>query len=213
MAQAVRQAATTERREGRTQAQRRDDAERRILEAAAAIAAERGFEALTLAQVGERAGCSRGLPSHYFRTKDDLLAALGVYIVEAFMAGRKAHAAGANGFQSLIKSLQYYFEMPVAAADSVRAFHAVLAAGLHTAAIAESVARLNRDSRIEIAAGLRAGIEAGEVRPDVDPDTTAILVLATLRGTIAQWLMDPDGVNLARVGKQFVSNLQRDLGR
>ena len=76
-------------RESRTQAERRDEAERRILEAATDIAAEGGFEAITLAEAGARAGYSRGLPSHYFRTKDDLLSALGVYIVETFLARRR----------------------------------------------------------------------------------------------------------------------------
>ena len=88
MARAVRRAqeprddAPTSRR---TQVERRDEAERRILEAAALIVAENGLEAITLAEAGARAGYSRGLPSHYFKTKADLLSALGAYIIDSFM--------------------------------------------------------------------------------------------------------------------------------
>ncbi|GCC47456.1 hypothetical protein chiPu_0031804, partial [Chiloscyllium punctatum] len=87
MARAVRRAqeprddAPTSRR---TQVERRDEAERRILEAAALIVAENGLEAITLAEAGARAGYSRGLPSHYFKTKADLLSALGAYIIDSF---------------------------------------------------------------------------------------------------------------------------------
>lgn len=57
----------------RTQVERRDEAERRILEAAALIVAENGLEAITLAEAGERAGYSRGLPSHYFKDRKSVV--------------------------------------------------------------------------------------------------------------------------------------------
>ena len=50
----------------RTQSDRRDTAEARILDAALRIVAERGTDGMTLAEVGEAAGYSRGLPAHYF---------------------------------------------------------------------------------------------------------------------------------------------------
>ena len=200
-------------RESRTQAERRDEAERRILEAATDIVAEGGFEAITLAEAGARAGYSRGLPSHYFRTKDDLLSALGVYIVETFLARRRVSVGGATGFDELIDSLRYYFQMPPENPNTVRAFHAVLAGALNTPAIAATVARLNRDSATEIATGIRAGIAAGRVRDDIDPDTQGVLILATLRGSVAQWLADPDRIDLTRLGAQFISNLERTLAK
>ena len=48
--------------ERRSQAQRRDEAERRLLSAAVRLVGERGLERITLAEVGEAAGYSRGLP-------------------------------------------------------------------------------------------------------------------------------------------------------
>ena len=132
-------------REGRTQAERRDEAERRILEAAALIVAEEGFEAITLADAGERAGYSRGLPSHYFGTKNDLLSALAFTLSTSFMARRRA-SADLSGFEGLIASVKYYFELPPQNTKMVRAFHTVLAGALHTPAIRATVAKVNRDS-------------------------------------------------------------------
>ena len=60
----------------RTHAERREEAERSMLDAAVRIVAEHGLEYLTLAECGEAAGYSRGLAAHYFGSKDALIAAL-----------------------------------------------------------------------------------------------------------------------------------------
>ncbi|MFB9263446.1 TetR/AcrR family transcriptional regulator [Bradyrhizobium erythrophlei] len=197
----------------RTQVERRDEAERRILEAAALIVAEGGLEAITLAEAGARAGYSRGLPSHYFRTKADLLSALAAYVIDSFMVKRRAVAPGLVGYEALVASLRYYFVLPPGAPEMVRAFHAVLAGALTVPAIATTVAKLNRDTRTEIAAGLKAGIAAGKLRTDIDVDIESALILAALRGSVAQWLVDPDGIDLDKMGEQFVAAVERRLSK
>ena len=53
-----------------TQAERRQKSEQALLDAAAALIAERGVEQTSLARIGESAGTSRGLPTHHFGSKD-----------------------------------------------------------------------------------------------------------------------------------------------
>ena len=65
--------ATTLRRARRTQAERSEASRRRLLDAAFELLSERGSTLFTLAEVGERAGYSRGLPSQVFGTKAALL--------------------------------------------------------------------------------------------------------------------------------------------
>src|ERR1700749_3420167 len=60
----------------RTQAERRAEAERALLDAARELIAERGGRAVTLAAVGERSGYSRGLVTHHFGSRQGLLDAL-----------------------------------------------------------------------------------------------------------------------------------------
>jgi len=57
----------------RTQEQRRIDAERRLVRAAAELVGEIGPGRVTLANVGERAGYSRGLATHHFGSKGALM--------------------------------------------------------------------------------------------------------------------------------------------
>src|SRR3954447_20266254 len=60
----------------RTQAQRRAAARGAILDTAIELLADGGYANMTLADVGERAGYSRSLATHYFGSKPKLLAAI-----------------------------------------------------------------------------------------------------------------------------------------
>ena len=59
----------------RSQEQRRQDTQERVLKAALDILAEEGYGRFTTTAVAARAGVSRGAQENYFRTKTDLIAA------------------------------------------------------------------------------------------------------------------------------------------
>ena len=69
-------------REPSTHVERREEAEKKLLAAAAKIIAVKGLEKFTLAEVGETAGYSRGLPRHYFGDKDELTVRVALYVAE-----------------------------------------------------------------------------------------------------------------------------------
>lgn len=69
----------------RTQAQRRADTERRLLDATMEIVAARGVRAVTLAAVGEAAGYSRGIVTHQFGSRQALLDALTLDLQNRFV--------------------------------------------------------------------------------------------------------------------------------
>ena len=52
---------------------RKRDAEAALLKAAEVLIAQQGITATSLAQIGERAGYSRGLVNHHFGNKDALI--------------------------------------------------------------------------------------------------------------------------------------------
>src|SRR5256885_10133696 len=51
-------------------------------------------------------------------------------------------------------------------------------------------AQLNESIRSAAGGCIRRGIEEGQIRPDVDPETEAAMFLALLRGVALQWLLD-----------------------
>lgn len=69
----------------RTQAERRAETERRLLDATMAIIADRGVRAVTLAAVGQAAGYSRGIVTHQFGSRQGLLDALTLELQNRFV--------------------------------------------------------------------------------------------------------------------------------
>ncbi|MCC3772549.1 TetR/AcrR family transcriptional regulator [Streptomyces sp. UNOC14_S4] len=77
--------------QGRAPKQDRSRATRqRLLEAAIACLAERGWAGSTVAVVAERAGVSRGAAQHHFRTREDLFTAAVEYVAEQRTAALRA---------------------------------------------------------------------------------------------------------------------------
>src|SRR5580658_7585308 len=77
----------------RTQQERREETERKVLAAATALIAQHGSRTLTLAAVGEAAGYSRGIVSHHFGSRENLLRAV-MRDAQAFELPEPGESAG-----------------------------------------------------------------------------------------------------------------------
>jgi AcrR family transcriptional regulator len=201
------------RRKGRTQVERRAEAERRILEAAACIVVEKGLDGVTLAEAGEVAGYSKGLPVHYFRTKEDLLAALAGHVIRSFVTKLKVRQESQAGLPNLIKAVHFYLSAAQKTPTTARALQIVTAGALHRPRLAAAIAELNRSSAEDIEQNIRIGISRGEIRPDVDARAQGTLILAGLRGVVTQWFVDPERVDLDAVRDEFISSLRQGLAK
>lgn len=63
----------------RSQAERRQSTQNRVLNAAIKVLLQKGYANFTTAEVAKRAGVSRGAQMNYFRTRDDLILAARRY--------------------------------------------------------------------------------------------------------------------------------------
>lgn len=198
---------------GRTQAQRRAEAEQRILQAAVDIIAERGIDQLTLAEAGEAAGYSRALPAHYFGSREDLILAVADHLVQGYRRRMEAGPPDApppGGLESLIARIAFYIDDNRQSGPRLRAFHEVLNAALNRPALAPAIAQLDQESAAGFTHHIRAAIRRGEIREDVDPEAEGVLILATLRGVMRQWLIAPDRIDLDAIRAEFISGLRRN---
>src|SRR4051812_863809 len=106
----------TDRPARRTQEQRRAETERRVLDAAMALSARSGSQAVTLAEVGEAAGYSRGIVYHHFGSRERLLEAL---IDEAQQFDVPAYQR--DGLDHLARIIEAYLRNVVRRTPSARA--------------------------------------------------------------------------------------------
>jgi AcrR family transcriptional regulator len=195
---------------GRTHAERRLEAETRIVQAAFDIVARRGVDQLTLAEAGEEAGYSRALPAHYFETREALLAAVAQHAVNNYrkrLIEQKVTAE--DGVNSLLASIAFYLDDSRGWPKKLRAFHEVMNAGLRWPSIAEVVARLNQEWIDRIAAQIRTAQRQGDIRADIDAVAEAVAISGAMRGIMAQWLVAPESIHLDAVRDTYIAGLRR----
>jgi AcrR family transcriptional regulator len=195
---------------GRTHAERRLEAETRIVQAAFEIVARRGVDQLTLAEAGEEAGYSRALPAHYFESREALLAAVAEHAVKNYRKRlNEQNLAADDGIHSLFATIAFYLDDSRGWPKKLRAFHEVMNAGLRWPSIAEVVARLNQEWIERISAQIRSAQRLGDIRADIDPAAEAVAISGAMRGIMAQWLIAPDSIDLDAVRDAYIAGLRR----
>jgi AcrR family transcriptional regulator len=185
--------APARKRARRTHAQRREEAERRLLDAALAIVAHRGSVRMTLAEVGQAAGYSRGLAAHRFGSKAGLVQALAGYIGEQFGQQRSRGPALQPGLDAILGNIRFYFGRRGAAWLSSRALLVMMNESCIEAQpeLRPVVAAYNRSALAWFEQHIATGIAQGEIAPANDPAITAVILLGAMRGVMLQWLVDP----------------------
>lgn len=195
----------------RTQVERKQEAEKRIIDSAISIIAEKGLNGLTLAAAGEGAGYSRGIAGHHFGKKDELLVATVQHITGQFsneLIKRMHHKPGLAMLQEIIKE---YFSRANKGAKTTKAFHILLTEGVCNPALRAPMAEVNARGIKGIAFHIRCGIDRGEIRSDIDAKAQALILISSLRGITAQWLVDNQQIPHAAVQKEFLTNVLRGL--
>ncbi len=196
----------------RSHAERREEAERRLLDAALAIVAQRGSVRMTLAEVGEAAGYSRGLAAHRFGSKAGLVQALAGYIGEQFGQQRARGPALQPGLEAILGNIRFYFGRRGGAWLSSRALLVMMNEACIEAQpeLRPVVAAYNRGALAWFEQHIATGIARGEIAPHTDPGITAVLLLGAMRGIALQWLVDPS-LPVTRVRDRLLTVVQQML--
>lgn len=196
----------------RSHAQRREEAERRLLDAALAIVARRGTVRMTLAEVGEAAGYSRGLAGHRFGSKAGLLHALAGYIGERFGQQRALGPKPPPGLAAIIGNIHFYFSRKGDGWTATRALLVMMTESCMEPAsgLRAEVAAYNRTALAWFEQHIRIGIANGEVAPDTDPAVSAVILLGAMRGVMLQWLVD-ERIRLPKVRDRLLQIVAQAL--
>jgi AcrR family transcriptional regulator len=177
----------TDRPARRTQEQRRAETERRVLDAAMALIARSGSRAVTLAEVGEAAGYSRGIVYHHFGSRERLLEAV---VDEAQRFDVPAYQG--DGLDYLVRIIEAYLRNVVRRTPSARAFLQLWGEAIAAdPVLAPLFARRDADFRQLLANVVRQGVADGSIRPDANPAAAAVLIVALVRGTGLQLIAQP----------------------
>jgi AcrR family transcriptional regulator len=159
-----------------------------ILDRAIEVFASRGAARTSLRSIAEEIGVSHAALTHYFRSREELL-------VEVYReAERQLHETAPHGpDMSAVEIMTTSAERNRTIPGLVQLYSALVAAALedgHADARAFASERFAR-IRADLADRVRRNQAEGTIRPDVDPETVASLVIAASDGLQTQWMLDP----------------------
>lgn len=191
----------------RTQAERRAETRRRVLDAATSLVAAHGSRAVSLAAVGEAAGYSRGIVNHHFGTKAQLLEELIGYTQQFDVP-----TDSPTGLGRLTQFAEAYLAGMHERSPRSEAF---LKLWTESTGAEPSLAPLfaERDSAFRefLSQHVRDGLSDGSIADGVDPQLAAVALIGLLRGTAMVVLSTARDVSVAELSAQVARSVERSL--
>jgi AcrR family transcriptional regulator len=195
-----------------TQAERSALSDTRMFNAAMQLISVQGANRTTLKEICETAGYSRGLATYRFGSKDNFLQELLRHFNHAWVDQLRAYTEDKQGFDAFMAAVD-------ALEHFLTEYHRYMRGGYTIwyesiggdNAIRRQLGRNHRQYRSDVEHWLREGVRDGDVRADADVANFAVLYLTFVSGTIYQWLVAPEAVDLASAFEYFRGVARREL--
>jgi AcrR family transcriptional regulator len=174
----------------RTQAERSEETQTRILKAAANLIRRRGYAHFRTAEVAKEAGLSRGAQLHHFPTKDSLVVATLEYVFEQAQILSRRRAAAVNRPRDLIEAViedarEFFFSEHFMVAIDI-----VLSTSTNQS-VRKQILDISRKARRPAEAAWAEALAANGVPGQLASDIVA-LTLSLVRGMALRTLWDND---------------------
>ncbi|CNK74234.1 TetR/AcrR family transcriptional regulator [Yersinia proxima] len=156
----------------------------KLITAAAACFAEKGFNATSVREISTRAGISQGAMYTYFKSKDDLIRAI---VLEEQNSALTAHNEPYTGsyYDRLCKQVISCIS-DVGYPVTHQLWVEIIAESARNPDIQKSFISSDNIMRQSIAGIIEQGITAGEFRMDINPEEIAIILFAFIDGLIVR---------------------------
>lgn len=195
----------------RTQVDRREESDRRMLRAATRLFARQGVSGTSLAEVGLAAGYSRGLPVDRYGSKRGLIEALLDSMAAWFAARVAGNTSGRQGVAAVMERIEAHVDGARKSPLATAALYAIYLESLGAMpALRPKVGALLDRWRGDLVVGLRQAQRASEIQGDIDCEQHAAIILGALRGLIIEHLMADAETDLDAI-RDAVTGLVRQV--
>ncbi|MGO9177885.1 MAG: TetR/AcrR family transcriptional regulator [Candidatus Limnocylindrales bacterium] len=160
------------------------------------LIAERGFEGLRTRDVAAGAGLNIATLHYYFPTKEDLIRGVLAAAVQRFRTqeGSDPDVPPPDPLVQLRAFLRSRQRQMLEDPELFTVLLELSTRAIRDPAIRASMRQTDEEWRAHLAALLRAGVEAGVLRSDLDVPAAAAGLVALSKGVHLQMVMRPDGV-------------------
>ena len=176
----------------RTQADRRAESGRGLVQAVVSIVPEQGVGAATFEAIGARAGYSRSLVTQRFGSKRGLIDAVIEHAHTAFGAVRlERRMDELTGLEALLLMMDVYLTA-LATSGELRTYFMLLSSAVAEVSDLRAAFAAQHELVKQRLAGLVARGQAdGSIRPGLDADAAALMIGSLELGLSVQLLVDP----------------------
>lgn len=182
---------------GLTQPQRVELSARKLVEAAAELITEKGWEATTAAEIGRRAGYSRAMVHARYGGKDAILDAFFEHgYVERLLP---APQPGATGMENAVAHFGRIQDLYAQDRDFLRAMFVMTFEAVKTTSPVRARLQTWFERGVEaVDVGLRTGVADGSVRLDIDAERAVNDISAAVFGIAFHWIVLSERYDLSR---------------
>lgn len=193
-----------------TQPERVETSNRRLLQAAAELIVEKGWEATTAAEIGRRAGYSRAMVHARFGSKDAILEA---FLHEYVKRLNPDPDPKTSGMQQVLAHFDRIEEIYAEDHDLLLAmFVATFEAVKTTSPLRLRVRDQLKSGAAKVEKGLRKGIRDGSVRSGIDIARAVTDISTSVFGIAFWWTALPDQSDLGRELAKIRARIVDDYG-
>jgi len=201
-------------RRRRTQAERTALSDQRMFEAAIKLINEYGTQKTTLKDIGELAGYSRGLANYRFGSKEGLLDELFSRFDKRWKAHLNSYVeerVGIDAVRSAARALRDFLKLE---SSYMRAMYLLWYESLgHESGMRNRLAKHHDVYRKDATRWIREGIAGGEIDPGINAEQFAVQYCAFIFGTVYQWLVTAEALDLDALFADYESNITRLLSK
>ena len=180
-----------------TQAERTALSDQRMYDAAMTLIGRHGTHHTTLKEVGELAGYSRGLASYRFGSKEALFGNLVTFFNHKWVEELDRFVGGRTGLAAFIAALDAVEDFLLEQPEYMKAMYILWYESITSHSdVRERLAEQHEAYRTDIVRWVTEGIAEGFIRPSVDPEKLSIQFCSFIFGTIYQWLVSPEAIDI-----------------
>ncbi len=202
----------TNKRPRRTQAERTATSDAAMFKAATKLVLEKGVDGMTLKEVGELAGYSRGLASYRFGSKENLVQELLRRFQKDWAATINKATRGKRGLDAYLSGIQAWEDFMLRDTDEYRVGQLLrfqrVRSGTNSGDGMTTTLKLQQDT---LTKWLKEALEDGDLRSDVDARQLALQHSSFMFGTMYQLLILPESIDVKDHIAGYLSRFREQL--
>jgi len=170
----------------------------RIIESAAELFAERGYQGTSIEAIADRAGVSRSLIFFHFDSKNGLLSAVVAEVCSRWLGAIIAAAAGMVGLDALTEALRTRGRILREEPQVARLVTVLMAEALALAPdLAPTFAGLIEALTEQVSTWVEEATACGQLDLALEAPAVARFIVAALEGATQLWALEPDRYDVA----------------